>query len=82
MSTLRKRAKSQSYGLKVAVICRRGVPCIFSDGTGNCVLKTPIKRAKFLHIDRRARLNGKIRDGLADIAAVPHHLFNRESLKK
>jgi len=32
--------------------------------------------------DRHSGFNGEIRDGLADIAVIPNHLFNRESLMK
>ena len=52
---LRKRAKSQTYGL---LTCRRAVLCVFSDGTGNCVIKTPIKGAKFINRDRRSGFKG------------------------
>lgn len=79
---LRKRAKSQTYSMKVGLICRRCVPCILGYCTSNCIVETPIEGAKFIDRYGRSGFNGQIRDGLADIAVVPNNLLNRESLKK
>lgn len=47
---------------------------------GDRIIQATIERPKFIGGNRCAELDGKLRNGLADIAIFVHHLTDRESL--
>ena len=58
------------------------MPRIFCHCTGDGVVKTTIKGPKLIDRDGCARFEGKVGNGLADVAVGPHHLIECETLLK